>query len=57
MVAHHALQVALDHQVRDVVVQGGGGGNEGQVRVRLVLNLARRCSADEAWLGSGGQVD
>ena len=41
MVAHFALQVALDRQVRDVVGQGDGGGNEGQVRVRLVLNLAR----------------
>ena len=41
VVAHFALQVALDRQVRDVVGQGDGGGNEGQVRVRLVLNLAR----------------
>ena len=56
MVADPALQAALDHQVGDVLGQEGGGVDEGQARVGLMLPLARESSTDEAWLGSGGQV-
>ena len=56
MVANPALQAALDHQVGDVLGQEGGGVDEGQARVGLMLPLAKESSTDEAWLGSGGQI-